>query len=122
MWTGRKHRINIGQQIPYNGGFITPVISMDVITWFGIKWLLPFRRKYQISSVLSYSKITVTVKCVQERIQDFKLGGGDIFGVFRVKNHDFTQKNHIFSKFRVPLDSPLVYLEIIFGTKKKWSF
>ena len=49
----------------------------------------------------------------QGRIQDFKLGGGahlkklhraeggaNIFGVFRVKNHDFTQKNHIFSNFR----------------------
>ena len=23
--------------------------------------------------------------------------GANIFGVFRVKNHDFTQKNHIFS-------------------------
>ena len=45
----------------------------------------------------------------QGRIQDFKLGGGalkkiapsgggaNIFGVFRVKNHDFTPKNHIFS-------------------------
>ena len=45
----------------------------------------------------------------QGRIQDFKLGGGarlkklrraeggaKIFGVFRVKNHDFTPKNHIF--------------------------
>ena len=47
----------------------------------------------------------------QGRIQDFKLGGGHlkksrraeggakIFGVFRVKNHDFTQKNHIFFQF-----------------------
>jgi hypothetical protein len=26
-------------------------------------------------------------------------GGANIFGVFRVKNHDFT-KNHIFSNFR----------------------
>jgi hypothetical protein len=45
----------------------------------------------------------------QGRIQDFKLGGAhlkklrraeggaNIFGVFRVKNHDFTPKNHIFS-------------------------
>jgi hypothetical protein len=47
----------------------------------------------------------------QGRIQDFKLGGGahvnkllrraeegaKIYGVFRVKNHDFTPKNHIFS-------------------------
>ena len=24
----------------------------------------------------------------------------NIFGVFRVKNHDFTPKNHIFSNFR----------------------
>ena len=48
----------------------------------------------------------------QGRIQDFKLGGGGalkkmrraeggakFFGVFRVKNHDFTPKNHIFSNF-----------------------
>jgi hypothetical protein len=45
----------------------------------------------------------------QGRIQDFKLGGAHlkkmcraeggtkIFGVFRVKNHDFMPKNHIFS-------------------------
>ena len=48
----------------------------------------------------------------QGRIQDFKLGGAhfkklrraeggaNIFGVFRVKNHHFTQKNRIFSNFR----------------------
>ena len=62
---------------------------------------------------------------LQGRIQDFKLGGADLkkiapsggrrenFGVFRVKNHDFTPKNHIFSNFRGgaprvrPLDPPL---------------
>ena len=27
-------------------------------------------------------------------------GGPKIFGVFRVKNHDFTQKDNIFSNFR----------------------
>ena len=27
-------------------------------------------------------------------------GGAKVFGVFRVKNHDFTPKNHIFSNFR----------------------
>ena len=27
-------------------------------------------------------------------------GGANIFGVFRVKKHDFTPKNHIFSNFR----------------------
>jgi hypothetical protein len=26
-------------------------------------------------------------------------GGSKIFGVFRVNNHDFTPKNHIFSNF-----------------------
>jgi hypothetical protein len=46
---------------------------------------------------------------MQGRIQDFKLGGAHlkkmrraeggakILGIFRVKNHDFTPKNHIFS-------------------------
>ena len=52
-----------------------------------------------------------TINRIQGRIQDFKLGGmgahlkksrraeGDAknFGVFRVKNHDFTTKNLIFS-------------------------
>ena len=27
-------------------------------------------------------------------------GGAKIVGVFRVENHDFTPKNHIFSNFR----------------------
>ena len=38
----------------------------------------------------------------QGRIQDFKLGGAHLkifFGVFHVKNHDFTPKNRIFSNF-----------------------
>ena len=37
-------------------------------------------------------------------------GGAKIIGVFPVKNHDFTPKNHIFSNFRPgapPLDPPL---------------
>ena len=42
-------------------------------------------------------------------------GGTKIFGVFRVKNHDFTPKNHIFPilggggacRVRPPLDPPL---------------
>ena len=49
---------------------------------------------------------------IQGRIQDFKLGAGahlkklrraeggaKIDGVFRVKNHNFTQKNHIIFQF-----------------------
>jgi hypothetical protein len=52
-------------------------------------------------------KVRFAIK-YQGRIQDFKLGGAHfkklrraeggakIVGVFRVKNHHFTQKNHIF--------------------------
>ena len=45
--------------------------------------------------------------------------GANIFGVFRVKNHDFTPKNHIFSNFRGgarrmrPLDPPLKIIYFI---------
>ena len=46
-------------------------------------------------------------------------GGAKIVGVFRVKNHDFTQKNLIFSNFRGgggrrvrPLDPPLYNLNM----------
>ena len=43
-----------------------------------------------------------------------------MFGVFRVKNHDFTPKNHIFSNFRggrapgapPPLNPPLVLAKV----------
>jgi hypothetical protein len=56
-----------------------------------------------------FVKIVIFIT-IQGRIQDFKLGGGahlkkmrraeggaKNFGVFRVKNHDFTPKNQIFS-------------------------
>jgi hypothetical protein len=59
----------------------------------------------------------------QGRIQDFKLGrgahlkklgraegGANIFGVFRVKNHDFTPKNHIFSNFKGAHPAPDLYI------------
>ena len=65
---------------------------------------------------------------IQGRIQDFKLrgahlkkvrraeGGANIFGVFRVKNHDFTPINLIFFQFQggggapgaPPPDPPLI--------------
>jgi hypothetical protein len=61
---------------------------------------------------LFYFSFSVNICTVFEgRIQDFKLGGAhlkklrrveggaNIFGVFRVKNHDFAQKNHIFFQF-----------------------
>ena len=74
---------------------------------------------------------------LQGQIQDFKLGGGGahlkklrragggakIVGVFRVKNHDFTPKNLIFSNFRggACRDPPLYYvpygLTYIFGRR-----
>jgi hypothetical protein len=36
----------------------------------------------------------IIVKCGRKRVSTE--GGAKIFGVFRVKNHDFTPKNHIF--------------------------
>jgi len=54
----------------------------------------------------------VVISCwIQGRIQDFKLrgahlkklrraeGGAKMFGVFRVKNHDFTPRYDIFFQF-----------------------
>ena len=79
-----------------------------------------------ITHSIVYSDYVIQISCqhrhfqksrkyiiVQGRIQDFKLGGGGghlkklrraeggakIVGVFRVKIHDFTPKNHIFSNF-----------------------
>jgi hypothetical protein len=40
-------------------------------------------------------------------------GGAKIFGLFRVKNHDFTPKNHIFSNFRIPGSAPAIYQHIL---------
>ena len=57
----------------------------------------------------SYPSLPSFLNSFQGRIQDFKLGeahlkklrraegGAKILGVFRVNNHDFTPKNHIFS-------------------------
>ena len=59
-----------------------------------------------------YVFILIQTDTLQGRIQDFKLGGGahlnklrraeggaNIFGVFRVKNHDFTPKKSYFFQF-----------------------
>jgi hypothetical protein len=65
-------------------------------------------RSYVVRISVRLCKLSILC-CTQGRIQDFKLGeahlkklhraegGGNIFGVFRVKNHDLTPKNHIFS-------------------------
>jgi hypothetical protein len=75
------------------------VLKCNVLLWSVQLYKVGFTTIYVISAY-------------QGRIQDFKLGGAHlkklrraeggekIFGVFRVKNHDFTQKNHIFSNFR----------------------
>ena len=43
---------------------------------------------------------------VRGRVQLKKLrrakGGAKLFGVFRMKNHDFTPKNHFFSNWILP--------------------
>ena len=51
-------------------------------------------------------------KILRQKIIFFPIaeGGANNFGIFRVKNHDFTPKNHIFSNFSggaPPLDPPL---------------
>ena len=58
-------------------------------------------------------------------------GGAKILGVFRVKNHDFTPKNHIFSNFRggaragcasPPLDLPLLEIKDTTDTARSASY
>ena len=64
--------------------------------------------------ILGYFVLKKTI--LSQKIIFFPIaeGGANNFGVFRVKNHDFTPKNHIFSNFRggmhrvrPPLDPPL---------------
>jgi hypothetical protein len=66
-------------------------------------------RKYIYPLFVVVSHMCLKTIILQGRIQDFKLegahlkkilraeGGAKILVVFRVKNHDFTPKNHIFS-------------------------
>ena len=67
-----------------------------------------------ITLKLYQQQFTIYPTTMQGRIQVFKLGGGGLhlkklrraeggakmFGVFRVKNHDFTPKNLIFFQFQ----------------------
>jgi hypothetical protein len=98
------------------------VLSSSVVgDCFNMKWQsIEIAEKYS-ARVLSSSVVSDCFNmkwqslevALQGRIQDFKLwggehlkklrraeGGANIFGVFRVKNHDFMPKNHIFSNFR----------------------
>ena len=67
---------------------------------------------YHSSGSSMYKYLTfITCSMIQGRIQDFKLGGAHlkklrraeggakIFGVFHVKNHDFTPKKSYFYEF-----------------------
>jgi hypothetical protein len=52
-------------------------------------------------------EIVLSISCEKSRFYANKSyffpiaeGGAKMFGVFRVTNHDFTPKNHIFSNFR----------------------
>jgi hypothetical protein len=92
--------------------------------------------------VIGIYYLTTLPTIIQGRIQDFKLGGGahlkklrwaeggaKIIGVFSVKNHDFTPKNHIFSNFRggalrlhppppppLPTESaPVIWFGLVYG-------
>ena len=67
--------------------------------------------------LLGYFVWKITILCQKIIFFPIAEGGAKIFGVFRVKNHEFTPKNHIFSNFRggggaragraPPLDPPL---------------
>ena len=71
--------------------------------------LLPPNKK---ETKQNQSRLHKTPISTQWRIQDFKLGGTHLkklrraeegaknFGVLRVKNHDLTPKDHIFTNFR----------------------
>ena len=80
-----------------------------LISPFGIfKLFLQMKSEYRVSSQGAHLKKWRRAE-----------GGAKIVGVFRVKNHDFTPKNHIFSNFRggalrvrPPLDPPLEYTNI----------
>ena len=87
--------------------------------------------------VFREGKSTALLIIIQVRIQDFKLEGGGhlkkqrraergakIFGVFRVKNQDFTPKNHIFSNCggRRENFGGISYEKSRFSAKKSYFF
>jgi hypothetical protein len=87
---------------PSRGYGVFKLNFRDILNYFMLLITGIFVSKPQgIRDICTHSK--------QGRIQDFKLGGADLkklrraeggakmFRVFRVKNHDFTPKNRIFS-------------------------
>ena len=99
-----------GLTTPLFSNFLfTNLFSITFLYFFIISSLFPYFNLFVSIFIQSYVNIKLHVSTlVQGRIQDFKLGGAHlkklrraeggakIFGVFRVKNHDFTPKNHIF--------------------------
>ena len=70
---------------------------MDSTDW-RTSFISLFRVPFIFGKILLLSFLTMGWR--QGRIQDFKLRGAfKIFWVFRVKNHDFTQKSQIFFNF-----------------------
>jgi hypothetical protein len=65
---------------------------------FHLKKIAPSRGRHEIFWVISCEKSWFYAK--KSYFFPIAEGGAKIFGVFRVKNHDFTPKNHIFPNFR----------------------
>ena len=69
-------------------------------TRFYAKKSYSFQLRREARKMLGYFVWKITI--LRQKIIFFPIaeGGAKNVGVFRVKNHDFTQKNHIFSNFR----------------------
>jgi hypothetical protein len=65
----------------------------------GGAYLKNLRRAREARKLLGYFVWKITI--LRQKILFFPIaeGGANIFGVFRVKNHDFTPKNHIYFQF-----------------------
>jgi hypothetical protein len=94
--------------LKHRNKYISIIIIKNILEKRYKSWLA-HRRLCRVKNMLAGPKNTTRP---QGRMQDSKLGGGahlkklrraeggaKIFGVFRVKNHDFMPKNHIFFKF-----------------------
>ena len=70
-----------------------------------------FQLRTEARKFLGYFVWKITI--LRQKIIFFPIadGGAKIFGVFRVKNHDFTPKNHISSNFRGGPDPPLIVID-----------
>ena len=85
-----------------------------------------YQLRREARNILGYFVWKITI--LRQTIIFFPIakGGAKYFGVFRVKNHDFTPKNHIFSNFRggerrvrPPLDPPLLIMSVLCKSQNK---